>query len=184
MKARCYLLALSIGLGVACAQTTQPSPSPQDTPQSTSPAKPQTSTPSVDKTSTATSPASPAPAEMKIATYKGVLVDVACSSGKSASAAATPAQSSDASKTSTSGQADRAASDGGANCPVSASSSQLGMKLDDGRTVRFDLVGNQRAQEALKNDKKWNKNMSANAPIKAKVSGVLNGDKLIVTSIQ
>jgi len=57
------------------------------------------------------------------------------------------------------------------------------MKLDDGKTVRFDLVGNQRAQDALKNDKRWNKDLSANKPIHAKVSGVLNGDKLIVSSI-
>ena len=57
------------------------------------------------------------------------------------------------------------------------------MKLDDGKTVRFDLVGNQRAQDALKNDKRWSKDLSANKPIHATVSGVLNGDKLIVSSI-
>jgi len=79
--------------------------------------------------------------------------------------------------------ADRASNDGGANCPVSANSSKFGMKLDDGRTVRFDLVGNQRAQDTLKADKGWNKSMSANQPIHAKVSGVLEGDKLIVSSI-
>ncbi|HUD98574.1 MAG TPA: hypothetical protein VMR62_03305 [Bryobacteraceae bacterium] len=58
------------------------------------------------------------------------------------------------------------------------------MRLDEGKTVRFDLVGNQRAQNALKDDKRWSKDMSANKPIRVKVSGVLNGDKLIVTSIQ
>jgi hypothetical protein len=57
------------------------------------------------------------------------------------------------------------------------------MKLDSGQTVRFDLVGNQRAQDALKNDKRWTKDLSANKPIRATVSGVLNGDKLIVSSI-
>jgi len=67
---------------------------------------------------------------------------------------------------------------------VSANSSELGMRLDEGKTVRFDLVGNQRAQNALKDDKRWSKDMSANKPIRVKVSGVLNGDKLIVTSIQ
>jgi hypothetical protein len=95
---------------------------------------------------------------MKTMTYKGVLVDLACSSGKSANA--------------------------GANCAVSASSSELGMKLDDGNTVRFDLVGNQRALNALKDDKHWGKDLSANKPIRVKASGVLNGDKLLVTSIQ
>ena len=73
--------------------------------------------------------------------------------------------------------------DSAASCPVSASSSQLGMKLEDGKTVRFDLVGNQRAQDLLKNDKRWSKDISANKPIRAKVSGVLNGDKLIVAAI-
>lgn len=67
---------------------------------------------------------------------------------------------------------------------MSANSSELGMRLDEGKTVRFDLVGNQRAQNALKDDKRWSKDMSANKPIRVKVSGVLNGDKLIVTSIQ
>jgi len=57
------------------------------------------------------------------------------------------------------------------------------MKLEDGRVVRFDLVGNQRAQDALKNDKHWSKDVAANKEIHAKVSGVLNGDKLIVSSI-
>ena len=76
-----------------------------------------------------------------------------------------------------------AASDSGASCPVSANSSEMGMTLDAGRTVRFDLVGNQRAQDALKNNKRWSKAISENKPIRAKVSGVLSGDKLIVSSI-
>jgi len=55
--------------------------------------------------------------------------------------------------------------------------------MEDGKTVRFDLVGNQRAQDALKNDKKWTKDLSANKEIRVKVGGVLSGDKLIVASI-
>jgi hypothetical protein len=55
--------------------------------------------------------------------------------------------------------------------------------MDNGQTVRFDLVGNQRAQDALKTNKGWNKNMTANKPIKVKIHGVLQGDKLIVSSI-
>jgi hypothetical protein len=57
------------------------------------------------------------------------------------------------------------------------------MKLNDGRTVKFDLVGNQRAQDALKNDKRWSKDLQAGKPIHATVSGALSGDKLIVSSI-
>jgi len=71
----------------------------------------------------------------------------------------------------------------GSECPATASSQTLGLKMDNGQTVRFDLVGNQRAQDALKTNKGWNKNMTANKPIKVKVSGVLQGDKLIVSSI-
>jgi len=70
------------------------------------------------------------------------------------------------------------------NCPVTASSSQLGLKMDNGQVVRFDLVGNQRAQDELKNNKKWNSSVTANKPIKVKISGVMQGDKLIVSSIK
>jgi hypothetical protein len=79
-----------------------------------------------------------------------------------------------------SGTANRAS---GSDCPATASSTNLGLKMDDGKTVRFDLVGNQRAQDELKNNKGWNKNLTANKPLKVKVSGVLQGDKLIVSSI-
>jgi hypothetical protein len=110
---------------------------------------------------------------MKTSTFKGVLVDMACASRTSSSAETKPANT----------EAKPAASDAGGNCAVSASSSELGLKLDDGKTVRFDLVGNQRAQDALKNDKRWSKDVSENKPIHAKVNGVLNGDKLIVAAI-
>ena len=59
----------------------------------------------------------------------------------------------------------------------------MGMTLADGRTVLFDIVGNQRAQDAIKNNKQWNKDISENKPIRANVSGALSGDKLIVASI-
>jgi len=185
MEARLHILALSIALGVAAAQTTQPNSPAQDTAQSTAAATPQTSQ-SDAKTGAATGSASTAPAEMKTSTFKGVLVDMACSSGKSASAEAKPAQPSDPSKAPASEQsntADRSASDSGSSCTVSANSSELGMKMEDGKTVRFDLVGNQRAQDALKGDKRWSKDMGANKPIRIKVDGVLNGDKLVVMSI-
>ena len=78
------------------------------------------------------------------------------------------------------GAANRSA---GGDCPATANSTNLGLKMDNGQTVRFDMVGNQRAQEALKSNKGWNKKMTANQPLKVKVSGVLQGDKLIVSSI-
>jgi hypothetical protein len=128
---------------------------------------------------------------MKTTSFKCVLVDMACSSRTSGSAETTPVagdakEPADPAKAPASDKpntANRSASDSGPSCPASAGSSELGLKLDDGRTVRFDLVGNQRAQDALKNNKRWSKDLSANKPIQAKVSGVLNGEKLIVTSI-
>ena len=195
MKARLSLsmLTLSIALGVTLAQNTPPaSPkeTPQkETPQATTPTNPQTNTQSDAKTGTPTGSASKPLAEMKTTTFKGVLVDMSCSNTSASAATATAGgakQPSDASKASASDQsntANRSVSDSGASCPVTANSSVLGMKLDDGKTVRFDLVGNQRAQDAIKNEKRWSKDLSENKPIHAKVSGVLNGDKLIVTSI-
>jgi hypothetical protein len=79
------------------------------------------------------------------------------------------------------GSANRSAS--GGDCPVTANSTQLGLKMDNGQVVRFDLVGNQRAQDGLKTNKGWNKNMTNNKPVKVKISGILQGDKLIVSSI-
>jgi hypothetical protein len=69
------------------------------------------------------------------------------------------------------------------NCKVKADSSSMGMKLEDGRVVKFDMVGNTRAQDELKNNKRWSKDLGADKPIHATVSGVLQGEKLIVSSI-
>jgi len=55
--------------------------------------------------------------------------------------------------------------------------------MKDGNTVRFDDVGNARVQEAMKARKKWSESASANKPIRVKASGVLNGDKLTVLSV-
>lgn len=176
MRPRFCMLTLSIVLGVALAQTTPPNPPPQETPQSTTPTTPQ----NTKAAAKAEAAASTTLAEIKTSTFKGVLMDLACASHPSASADAAPAAGGAAQP---SGASKAPASDSAAGCPVSATSSQLGMKLDDGKTVRFDLVGNQRAQDALKNDKRWSKYISANKPIHATVSGVLNGDKLIVASI-
>jgi hypothetical protein len=57
------------------------------------------------------------------------------------------------------------------------------MKMKDGNTVQFDEIGNARAQEAMKTRKKWSDLASANKPIQLKASGVLNGDKLTVLSV-
>ena len=71
----------------------------------------------------------------------------------------------------------------GSECAATANSQTLGLKMDNGQTVRFDLVGNQRAQDGLKANKGWSKNLTENKPLKVKIHGVLQGDKLIVSSI-
>ena len=132
----------------------------------------QTTTPPDAKTTSMAASGSTAPAEMKTSTFKGMLVDMECASNPSAASAA-PATTAAAKPT----------SDTTGNCAVSANSSRLGVKLNDGKTVPFDLVGNQRAQDAMKNDKRWNKELTANKPLHVTISGVMNGDKLIVSSI-
>ena len=120
---------------------------------------------------------------MKTTTFKGVLVDMACASNSSAATgSASTAAGSATTSASTSAGGNSNSSTGG-SCPVSATSNELGMKLDNGQTVRFDLVGTMRAQDQLKTDKHWTKDLTDNKPIHATVSGVLDGDKLIVSSI-
>jgi hypothetical protein len=170
------MVTLSIALGFAVGQTPPPNPPAQENtkPDAKPEAKPDA------KTGAAATAGSPALAEMKTTNFKGVLVDMACASRSSSTTETKPAT---AETKPASAETKPAAGDTGGSCPVSASSSEIGMKLDDGKTVRFDLVGNQRAQDLLKNDKRWSKDIGANKPIRAKVSGVLNGDKLIVAAI-
>jgi hypothetical protein len=170
------MVTLSIALGFAVGQTPPPNPPAQENtkPDAKPEAKPDA------KTGAAATAGSPALAEMKTTNFKGVLVDMACASRSSSTTETKPAT---AETKPASAETKPAAGDTGGSCPVSASSSEIGMKLDDGKTVRFDMVGNQRAQDLLKNDKRWSKDIRANKPIRAKVSGVLNGDKLIVAAI-
>jgi len=136
-------------------------------------------------------------AQMKTMTYRGTLVDLSCGSATASSGAgasdtnstnttsASTGQSGSnpsSSSTTNASSANRSAGDT-SNCPVTASSSQLGLKMDNGQVVRFDLVGNQRAQDELKNNKKWTNAVSSSKPIKVRISGVMQGDKLIVSSI-
>jgi hypothetical protein len=200
MKLRLGMVTLSVAVGLAVGQAPPPNPPAQETPkpaqentkpaqENTKPAQENTKADSKPdaKTGAATTPGGTPLAEMKTTNFKGVLVDMACASRSSSSAETKPATAETKPATAETKPANAetkpAASDTGGSCPVSASSSEIGMKLEDGKTVRFDMVGNQRAQDLLKNDKRWSKDISANKPIRAKVSGVLNGDKLIVAAI-
>ncbi|MDR3698133.1 MAG: hypothetical protein P4L56_00775 [Candidatus Sulfopaludibacter sp.] len=163
MKTIVTMLTISLAAGMAIAQTQQPQQS----------AQPDSKTAGQSETKNSSAAGTTAPAEMKTSTFKGTLMDMSCASQGSGSAPAAADQKNTANREAGSGS----------DCPVSANSSQFGMKMDDGKTVKFDMVGNQRTQDMIKNDKGWNKEITANKPIHAKVNGVLNGDKLIVSSI-
>jgi len=156
-------------------------------PQTATPTKPDAKQDSNAKTSAQTQNT----AEMKTQSYAGTLMDASCATTGAATGAATgtaTAESAETTKTTKTtkmtGDANRTATDQGQSCPVSASTAQFALKLKDGHVVKLDDVGNQRAQEALKNKKKWTDDAAANKPIHASVSGVLNGDQLLVMSIR
>lgn len=172
MKATLYIAALPLLALVAFAQDPVSQP--------TTPAK---QDPSAKQDSAR-------PAEMKTQSYSGTLMDASCAAtgAPSTMSTASSAPKSDsagaADKSKATGDANRAATDQGQSCSVSSSTSQFALKLKDGRVVKLDDVGNQRAQETLKNKKKWSEDATANKPIHASVSGVLNDDKLLVMSIK
>jgi len=179
MKARFTFLAIPLMIGVAFAQSQTGDP--------TQPA----ANPSGSQAKASASTTSDKPAELKTMTYKGTLVDLGCNGGTQSTASATPATpastdanantSANANKDANSTSANRSAGD--SSCAVSASTSQFGLKTDAGQTYRFDMVGNQRAQDEFKNNKHWSGSATANKPLKVKISGVVQGDKLIVSSI-
>lgn len=70
------------------------------------------------------------------------------------------------------------------SCPVTSSTTAFALMLDDGRSLKFDAVGNNRAAEELKNKQKWTKDMNEGKPIHARVSGTMSPDgKVTVTDI-
>jgi len=126
--------------------------------------------------------------EVKTQTYSGTLMDASCASSGSVATTSSSSLSQSpggaAGSTASASPANRSAGSGGSqSCTVSASTTQFAMRMKDGNTVQFDHVGNARVQEAMKTRKKWSDSASANKPIRVKTSGVLNGDKLTVLSI-
>ena len=203
MTARLCIAAISI-VGAFAQQsdrTQKPAEQPNEQTEQRAPAAGQVSEkPATPETSSKT--ASGQIPEMKTKTHKGVLVDASCALPQSTSAGASSPAKTGANPTNA-GQADRSAgqvanstpaNESGKNkadvstdqaaCPVSESTNQLALKLDDGRMLSFDLVGNQRAQDAFKTKTKWKEAASAGKPIRVTVSGVTSGEKIIVSSIK
>jgi hypothetical protein len=138
----------------------------------------------MDKGKTAGMASSGPPAEMKTQIYSGTLMDASCAGAGSTPSTSSSSTPSSSKPSATSASADRAAPSGdNQSCPISASTTQFSLKMKDGQTVKFDSVGNMRAQEAFKAHKKWNDSASASKPVRVKASGVLNGDRLTVISI-
>ena len=202
MRVSIFAVALPILAAVALAQDTPPAQQkPPETPQADSSKQGQADR-SVeqksDKSSSATPEKSGAQAsdkngqgsdrlpEMKTQSYSGTLMDASCAGSSSTATAPATASATDSSAASaaSSSSADRSAgSASNQGCSVSASTTQFAIKTKDGTTMRFDDVGNSRTQDALKTRKKWSESASASKPIHVKASGVLNGDKLTVMSI-
>ena len=103
--------------------------------------------------------------ELKTQTYKGTLMDASC-----------------AGTVKESGGGKAAAAKGSQGCTVSANTKEFALRTDS-ETLRFDSVGNARAEEAIKNKKKWGNDAAAGKPIRATVIANANGDKLTVMSI-
>jgi hypothetical protein len=65
-------------------------------------------------------------------------------------------------------------------CAVSPATALFALRLQDGRVLPFDSIGNDRVR---KRKNKWVGAASSGKPVQAKVSGTVLGDKLLVLSI-
>jgi hypothetical protein len=93
-------------------------------------------------------------------TYDGIIVDAACA-----------------------GPTLHAGNNGHESCVISPATATFALRLKDGHTIRFDSVGNLRAQTA-KRKNRWVAKTIAGQEIRARVSGAIAGNELIVVSIE
>ena len=173
MRFPIYTVAIPMLAALAFAQGT-PTTQPQ---QPTAPAAPamadKTAKDKSNADKTAGQASSKGAEEMQTQSYSGTLTDASCAGSNSAASTPAPAAAPD----------QAAASAPKQGCSVSASTTQFGLILKDGKIVKFDDVGNLRAQEAFKTHKKWSDAASANKPLHVKAGGILNGDQITVLSI-
>jgi hypothetical protein len=151
-------------------------------------------TPATETGRAASSPAPTMATAPAVQSWHGILVDGNCASGGGASASSSASTDSQSSHENTADQ--KSSVDTGRphkghknrsaetqNCPVSSSTGVFALKTEGGQVMKFDMVGNARTAETLKTKPAWTKNLSENKPIKTRVSGILNGDTITVTSI-
>lgn len=131
-------------------------------------------------------PQSSSAGQVAIQQWSGTLMDASCNTGASAEGSQAASGSGTKSAEVDKGRPEKAHKKGKAeaqNCPVSNSTTAFALKTKDGKVVKFDAIGNARAAEELKAKGGWAKDLSDGKPIRAKVSGILNGDTVTVTSI-
>ena len=139
--------------------------------------------------------------QVAIQTWKGTLVDANCAAGSGSTGASASTASASASTQATEqnektnaeqtnasdrpskkGHRDRSASQT-QSCSVTSSATAFALMTADGRTLKFDSVGNMRVAEELKTKQKWVKEMNEGKPVHASISGTMDGDVITVTSI-
>lgn len=129
-----------------------------------------------------------ASARENVQSWTGTLVDANCASSGSAAESSGGKESSEGNKGSAvdSGRPEKGHKKSHGemqSCAVSSSTTAFALKTKEGQVMKFDAIGNARAAEELKTKGSWSKDLAAGKPIRAKVSGILNGDNLTVTSI-
>jgi len=133
-------------------------------------------------------PTAPAKPTVETKTYKGTLMDASCAANVTQNAPSGNAQSSAADRQSSDNANQKSAKGSGTadrsqGCSVSENTKEFALQTKDGRILHFDAVGNDKAQAAFKNRKKWSSDASAGKAIAAKVNGTLEGDNLTVLTI-
>jgi len=178
MKSSLIIIGLMLPLGIALAQR-EPGNQPQKNGSNTAatPGEPQNQ----QKGQTSTS-------EVNTQTYKGTLVDASCASGGAATTSSTATEKSSADRSSgasgknKTGEASRSG-DSTQSCSATASTNEFGIKTRDGRVLRFDSVGDERAKQEMSARKKWADAATSGKAIPVTVSASESGDRLTVLSI-
>lgn len=122
-------------------------------------------------------------AGVNVQSWQGILVDANCAGG---GAAAKESSEENKGAAVDSGRPEKGhKKDHGEmqSCPVSSSTTAFALKTKDGQVMKFDAIGNARAAEQLKTKGSWSKDVAAGKPVHAKVTGILSGENITVTSI-
>ena len=123
-----------------------------------------------------------------VQSWQGTLVDANCASGGGSAESPTAKENNGENKGAAvdSGRPEKGhKKDHGEmqSCPVSSSTTAFALKTKDGKVMKFDAIGNARAAEELKTKASWSKDVAAGKPVHAKVTGILSGDNITVTSV-